>query len=217
MIKQIVEFIEEGVSLNFSFSKKGEKIIVMLWPVIHGLEKSNIQPISIAGTEAEITAQLETEAFKALMNNKVSLTNIKTFEDSIKKLEEEKKTKAAGKKTTGKKPVEKKDEPTLKINMADDTGNIVHEKLEKEINKSVKKVEEKKPKAKIETGAKQSASLDDSLDDSLEDSPEPTQTKQLLDPGIDKDDEEESEQESEQESQEDEQQPVKEEFKSWLT
>ncbi len=95
-----------SLGLQITFKSKGDKITVGIFPT-HSDKDINekIKPISLTGTAEELDAEFFNHLIPPLSKINGVVSNIETIDADLKKLEEQKKGKVAGKKAAETKPV----------------------------------------------------------------------------------------------------------------
>lgn len=98
-----------SLGLQITFKSKGDKITVGIFPT-HSDKDINekIKPISLTGTAEELDAEFFNHLIPPLSKINGVVSNIENIDADLKKLEEQKKGKTAGKKAEDAKP--KKDD-----------------------------------------------------------------------------------------------------------
>mgnify|MGYP000974726907 CR=1 FL=1 len=139
-------FIAGELDLQITFKKKGDKITVGVFPSHSNKELSEkIKPITLTGTAAELDEGFFEHLSPGLEKVAGIISNIETVDAELKKLEEQKKGKAAGTKAKendpkAKKAADKKQPSKKETSDSDedkDEGNESEVEEPKEVQQSI--------------------------------------------------------------------------------
>ncbi|MDR2916406.1 MAG: PRTRC system protein E [Tannerella sp.] len=109
--RELSQIITEGAGLNITVRSAGGKLTVSLFPKVNGLKdeaQNHLQPIVLTGNADELDEGFFTAVGQPIQKATGMLSGMKSFEESIVRVEAEKKEAQEQKRTVDKKAQERK-------------------------------------------------------------------------------------------------------------